>query len=106
MAEPNPSGDDYVGFMVHGVKLRDIEQHDELVRKLISPRSEPNQVRKDGFYFSLFFLRLVDDVTSRLEERMKLEVREIVRQEMKAAAERKTMASFVSLEGTDDTIRD
>lgn len=82
--------DEFVSFRVDGVKERDIDQFDELCAKLISDREDRNKVRKDGFYFSLFFLKLLDDVTSRQLDHLRSEVREIVRQELAQSKVRET----------------
>jgi hypothetical protein len=97
--EQPPGPDTFVRFLVDGVKLRDIEQYDELCARLISPREEPNKVRKDGFYFSLFLLRLLDDITSRQRETLRVEMREMLREELARQRAPSADVTFASLEG-------
>jgi hypothetical protein len=78
-------GEQFVSFRVDGVRERDIDQFDELCAKLVSGRGDRNKIRKDGFYFSLFHLRQLDDMASRQLERIREEVKEIVKQELASA---------------------
>ena len=75
--------DEYCSFTIHGVKVRDVVQFDELGARLISARGDLMKVRKDTFYFSLFYLRHLDDFLGQLKAQVKTEVLEEV---MKAIA--------------------
>lgn len=75
--------DEYVSFTIHGVRRRDVEQFDDLGARLVSGRGDLMKVRKDAFYFSLFFLRMIDDVASRVAERQKEDLKKELVLEMK-----------------------